>query len=75
MNIIMRVGGAIGTALLAVVLQHQITERLPVASGGGLGAAQNVSPAARAHVAPAIADAFGHTFWWAIALITSMISA
>jgi MFS family permease len=68
LNIVMRVGGAIGTALLAVVLQHQITQRLPVASGRGLGAAQNVGPAARAHVGPALADAFAHTFWWAIAL-------
>jgi EmrB/QacA subfamily drug resistance transporter len=68
LNIVMRVGGAIGTALLAVVLQHQITAGLPAASGRGLGAAQNVPAAARAQVGPALADAFAHTFWWAIAL-------
>jgi EmrB/QacA subfamily drug resistance transporter len=68
LNIIMRVGGSIGTALLAVVLQHQITERLPAARGGGLSAAQSVPAAVHARVAPALADAFAHTFWWAIAL-------
>jgi EmrB/QacA subfamily drug resistance transporter len=68
LNIVMRVGGSIGTALLAVVLQHQITERIPAARGGGLGAAQNVPPAARAHVAPTLAQSFAHTFWWAVIL-------
>jgi EmrB/QacA subfamily drug resistance transporter len=68
LNIVMRVGGSIGTALLAVVLQHQITERIPAARGGGLGAAQNVPAAARALVAPRLADSFAHTFWWAIVL-------
>jgi EmrB/QacA subfamily drug resistance transporter len=67
LNIIMRVGGSIGTALMAVVLQHQIAERLPAARGG-LGAAQNVPAAVRAQVAPRLADAFAHTFWWAIVL-------
>jgi EmrB/QacA subfamily drug resistance transporter len=68
LNIVQRVGGSIGTALLAVVLQHQITTRVPAAGGGGLSAAQNVPPAVRDRLAPEIAGAFGHTFWWALVL-------
>jgi EmrB/QacA subfamily drug resistance transporter len=67
LNIVQRVGGSIGTAVLAVVLQHEITSRLPGAGGGGIAAAQNVPPAARAHAAPLIGEAFAHTFWWALA--------
>jgi len=67
LNIVQRVGGSIGTAVLAVVLQHEITQRVPAAGGGGLSAAQNVPAAARAQVAPEIGAAFAHTFWWALA--------
>jgi len=71
LNIIQRVGGSIGTALLSVVLAHQLSSRLPAAAGGdgALGAAQNASASARAAVAPQIADAFGSTFWWAAAIL------
>jgi EmrB/QacA subfamily drug resistance transporter len=68
LNIVQRVGGSLGIAILAVVLQHQITASVPAANGGGLSAAQNVPPALRAHVAPAIGSAFASTFWWAFAL-------
>src|SRR5947209_7846949 len=37
LNVIQRVGGSIGTAVLAVVLQHQVQQQVPGA-GGGLGA-------------------------------------
>jgi EmrB/QacA subfamily drug resistance transporter len=70
LNIIMRVGSSVGTALLSVVLTHQLADRLPQAKGdSGLAAAQSVPAAARDKVAPLIADAFGHTFWWAVGLI------
>jgi EmrB/QacA subfamily drug resistance transporter len=70
LNIIMRVGGAVGTALLSVVLTHQLAAQLPNASGdSGLAAAQSVPPGARDQVAPMIASAFGHTFWWAVGLV------
>jgi EmrB/QacA subfamily drug resistance transporter len=63
LNAIQRVGGSIGTALLAVVLQHEITAQVTgAAAGGGIGA---VSAAA---AAPQIAPAFAHTFWWALGL-------
>jgi EmrB/QacA subfamily drug resistance transporter len=68
LNIVQRIGGSIGTALLAVVLQHQITSNVPASAGGGLSAAQNVPPAARAAVAPELAVAFAHTFRWALVL-------
>jgi EmrB/QacA subfamily drug resistance transporter len=48
LNVLQRIGGSIGTAVLAVVLQHELT-----------GAARRGTPAA-------LADAFGHTFWWAV---------
>ncbi len=73
LNIIQRVGGSIGTALLSVVLTHQLTSAIPAADGGGLAAAQSVPAAERAQIAPAIADAFGHTFWWAAGIIALAI--
>jgi MFS family permease len=54
LNIAMRTGGSIGIALLAVVLQHQLSGARDTA---------------------AMADAFGQTFWWAIALIAAAIVA
>ncbi len=52
LNVVQRVGGSLGTAVLAVVLQRQL--------GGGLGEAGG-SPAA-------VAAAFAHTYWWAMAI-------
>jgi EmrB/QacA subfamily drug resistance transporter len=70
LNIIMRVGSAVGVALVSVVLTHQLADRLPNAHGNsGLAAAQSVPPAARDKVAPLISDAFGHTFWWSAGLV------
>jgi MFS family permease len=69
LNIIQRVGGSIGTALLSVVLTHQLASRLPGSREGGLGAAQSLSTSARERIAPDIAEAFGHTFWWAAGII------
>jgi EmrB/QacA subfamily drug resistance transporter len=66
LNIVQRVGGSLGIAVLAVILQHQITSRVPASGGGGISAAQNVPPSARAQVVPEIAGAFAHTFWWAL---------
>jgi EmrB/QacA subfamily drug resistance transporter len=69
LNILNRVGGSIGTALLAVVLQHQITSSLPAGGAvSGIGAATELPAALQARIAPLLADAFGTTFWWAFAL-------
>jgi hypothetical protein len=69
LNIIQRVGGSIGTALLSVVLTHQLVSRIPSADGSGLAAAQSAGVAEKARLAPTIADAFGNTFWWAAGII------
>jgi EmrB/QacA subfamily drug resistance transporter len=69
LNIIQRVGGSIGTALLSVVLTHQLASRLPGSGEGGLGAAHSLPAGARDRIAPELAQAFGHTFWWAAAII------
>jgi MFS family permease len=72
LNVLQRVGGSIGTALLAVVLQHQIREQLAGAggapAGGGAGVLQRVPEDVRARIADPLATAFGNTFWWAVGM-------
>jgi EmrB/QacA subfamily drug resistance transporter len=63
LNAIQRTGGALGAALLAVVLEHQLA-MTSGSSASGSAALESVSGAA----APGVATAFGHTFWWAIGL-------
>ena len=67
LNAIQRVGGSIGTALLAVVLQHQIATQLG-GRAGGQGTLQRLPRGVRERVAEPLASAFAHTFWWAVAL-------
>jgi EmrB/QacA subfamily drug resistance transporter len=67
LNVLQRVGGSIGTALLAVVLQHQIVSQMGT-GGGGQGTLQRLPDAVRARVAEPLAAAFAHTFWWAVGL-------
>ncbi len=71
LNVVQRVGGSIGTALLAVVLTNQLADKLPGAGGGesGLSAMASASPATRDQVLPALGDAFAHTFWWSFVII------
>ncbi|HEX2015639.1 MAG TPA: DHA2 family efflux MFS transporter permease subunit [Solirubrobacteraceae bacterium] len=61
LNIVSRIGGSIGTALLAVVLEQRLRAAVP-GSHGGLG------EAAGAHAGPLVAGAFATTFWWAFAM-------
>jgi hypothetical protein len=68
LNIIQQLGASIGTAVLPVLLTHALTSRLPRGGGNGLGAA-NVPDAVRERIAPLMADAFGATFRWAVALL------
>jgi EmrB/QacA subfamily drug resistance transporter len=70
LNVLQRVGGSVGTALLAVVLQHQIREQLGGAGapGGGGGVLQRVPDDVRARIADPLATAFGNTFWWAVGI-------
>jgi EmrB/QacA subfamily drug resistance transporter len=65
LNAIQRVGGSIGTALLAVVLQHEITAQLAGgAAGGGIASVSGAAAASAGNVA----TAFANTFWWALGL-------
>jgi EmrB/QacA subfamily drug resistance transporter len=71
LNVLQRVGGSMGTALLAVVLQHQIASQLGAAgaaAGGGGGTLQRLPEDVRARVADPLAAAFGNTFWWAVGM-------
>ncbi len=75
LNVIQRTGGSLGTALLAVVLQGQIKDAF-----GGSGGLQEIPADSRAQVAAPLADAFAHTFWYAVgmtllALIPAVILA
>jgi EmrB/QacA subfamily drug resistance transporter len=65
LQVIQRVGGSIGTAVLAVVLSSQIASQVGVS--GGVQAA-GAAAARGEHVAGPLANAFGHTFWWALAM-------
>jgi EmrB/QacA subfamily drug resistance transporter len=65
-SVVQRVAGAIGSALLAVVLQQATTARLP-GFHGGIGQAGALA-AASPHAAAALAQAFGVSFAVALAL-------
>lgn len=67
-NVIQRIAASVGTALLAVVLQRAIAANLPGLDGGS-SAFAGLSQEARAQAAPALAEAFGTTFWVAFGLV------
>ena len=67
LNINQQVGASIGTAVLSVLLTHELTSRLPAGGGGGIG--QTLPPGVRERVAPLMAEAFGATFWYALGLV------
>jgi EmrB/QacA subfamily drug resistance transporter len=70
LNAIQRIAGAIGTALLAIILQRAIAANVPDFRGGieGLAALSQ-----QAQTTPLLADAFGTTFWIAVALIATAL--
>jgi EmrB/QacA subfamily drug resistance transporter len=75
LNVIQRIAGSLGTALLAVLLQRSIDSRLPGLEGG-IRAIDALSPQERTPAEAALADAFGTTFWVAVALLaTALIPA
>lgn len=80
LNALQRVGGSIGTALLAVVLADQARAALGPGAASSGGLIQTLAPTVRAHVAGPLASAFGSTFVWAfgatlIALVPASILA
>ena len=66
-NIVQRIGGSIGTALVAVVLEHQISVQVHGLSGG-LSEASTAPPSVVANVSQPLATAFANTFWWVLAM-------
>lgn len=76
LNALQRLGGSIGTALVAVVLADQTRAALGARATSSGGIIQTLSPAVRAHVAGPLASAFGNTFWWALgATLVALIPA
>jgi hypothetical protein len=72
LNIQQQINASIGTALMSVLLTHEISQQLgPKAGSGGIGgaAAANVPPDQRATLMEKLATAFGHTYWYALALV------
>ena len=67
LNVLQRVGGSIGAALLIVILQNRIISSLGGGAQDGLSGGA-LSDAARARIAEPLAEAFAHTFWYALAL-------
>jgi EmrB/QacA subfamily drug resistance transporter len=63
LNINQQVGASIGTAVLSVILAHELTSKLGAAGAGGIGAQV---PAA---LHGKMAEAYGATFWWAVGLV------
>ena len=71
LNIIQRVGGSIGTAVLAVILEQNIASSVP-GSGGSISSAGHAG-AIPASVAGQLADAFSQTFWVATAITAAAV--
>jgi EmrB/QacA subfamily drug resistance transporter len=70
LNAIQRIAGGIGTALLAIILQRAIAANVPDFRGGIQGL---VGLSQQAQATPVLADAFGTTFWVAVALLAAAL--
>jgi EmrB/QacA subfamily drug resistance transporter len=68
LNTLRQIGGSIGTALLAVVLQHESKAALSQAGGGGASLLAPVPASEREQISGTVATAFAHTMMWAVAL-------
>jgi EmrB/QacA subfamily drug resistance transporter len=71
-NVVQRIAGSLGTALLAVVLQRAIAANVSDFHGR-IGQAAALAARDPQHAAPAIADAFGTTFCVAFALTAAAL--
>jgi len=63
LNIVMRIGGSFGTAVVALVLQRQIDTRLPGASHLLSESAGTAARRLSSHAAGQLGHAFGSAFW------------
>jgi hypothetical protein len=71
LNILQQTGASIGTAVLTVILASAITDRL--GAGANVAGAAPPGSAIPHRVASLEAGAFGHTFWWALALLLAAL--
>jgi EmrB/QacA subfamily drug resistance transporter len=71
-NMIQRVAGSLGTALLAVVMQRAMTAAVP-GFRGGIGQASALAASEPAKALPSLAHAFAVTFWLAAALTAAAV--
>jgi EmrB/QacA subfamily drug resistance transporter len=67
LNALQRVGGSVGTALVAVILERQLSGLL--AGGADTSALGQLPAGAREQLAGPIGTAFAHSFAWAAAMI------
>jgi EmrB/QacA subfamily drug resistance transporter len=67
LNVTQRVGGALGVAVLTVILDSQIASRLRGVPGADAGLDGPISSAARGQVAEPMAAAFAHVYRWSLA--------
>jgi EmrB/QacA subfamily drug resistance transporter len=68
LNTLRQVGASLGTAIIAVVLQHESASALALAGSHASGMLAAVPPAEQARTAGPLADAFGHAFTWALGM-------
>jgi EmrB/QacA subfamily drug resistance transporter len=69
LNMLRQIGASIGTALLALVLQHESNAALSSAGGGAGGGLLAPLPGSeREQISGPVATAFGHAFMWAFGL-------
>ena len=66
-NVVQRIAGSVGTALLAVVLQRSMRASVGVDSVG------EFARVGHTHAASALADAFGASFWVAFGVVASAL--
>jgi hypothetical protein len=63
-----QIGASVGTALIAVVLQHENSAALASATSAANGMFARVPPGEQKRIAGPLAGASGHTFVWAVAI-------
>jgi EmrB/QacA subfamily drug resistance transporter len=77
LNVLQRVGGSLGAALLTVLLQNRITTEIadasaasgrPAPMGGDGLSGRPLTESARTQLADPLAAAFAHTYWWALVM-------
>ena len=67
LNVMQRVGGSVGTAILATVLQHRFTHNPALQAQAGAEGVHHAGGTLPPEIASQLAEAFGTAFWWSAA--------